>query len=151
MKLKFLLFCAVLSAVLTTATFAKNHPASNVKNIINEFAESHVNTDANQLSKILSADATIKFARGNEVLSQSHISIMKIMKQNEGIKQNCSTTIDVLASSSAMVMAKVNFVYEDFIIENYLTVELDKNENWKITRVNKFFTSKETPKVLSSE
>jgi len=78
MKIKFLLFCAVLSAALTTATFAKNNPATNVKNIINEFAESHVNTDVNQLSRILSGDAIIKFTRGNEVLSQSHISIMKI-------------------------------------------------------------------------
>ncbi len=149
MKLKSLLFCAVLSTALTTTAFANNRPAPNVKNVISEFAASHVNTDANKLSKILSADVILKFGRGNEVFSQSQMSILKLMKQNEGIKQNCSTTIEVIASSDALAMAKVNFIYEDFIIENYLTLELDKSQNWKITRINKFFTDTESANVLS--
>jgi hypothetical protein len=149
MNLKSIMFCTVLCAVLTTTAFAKNRPAPNVKNVINEFAESHVNTDAAKLGRILSSDAVLKFSKGDEVLAQSQISIMKIMKQNEGIKQNCSTTIDVIASDSALAMAKVNFVYEDFIIENYLTLELDKSGNWKITRINKFFTEITSKNVLS--
>lgn len=149
MNLKSILFCTVLCAALTTTAFAKNRPAPNVKNVINEFAESHVNTDAAKLVRILSNDAVLKFTKGEEVLSQSQISIMKIMKLNEGIKQNCSTTIDVIASSSAMAMAKVNFIYEDFVIENYLTLELDKSGNWKITRINKFFTDTESGNVLT--
>jgi hypothetical protein len=91
----------------------------------------------------------MKFSKGDEVLSQNQISIMKLMKQNEGIKQNCSTTIDVIASSSAMTLAKVNFVYEDFVIENFLTLELDRNGNWKITSINKFFTEAESRNVLT--
>jgi len=149
MKLKSILLCTVLCAVLTSTAFAKNRPAPNVKNVINEFAESHLNTDATKLGRILSSEAVMKYSKGDEVLSQSQISIMKIMKQNEGIKQNCSTTIDVIASSSAMVMAKVNFVYEDFVIENFLTLELDKSGNWKITRINKFFTNTESRDVLT--
>lgn len=143
------MFCTALCAVLTSTAFAKNLPASNVKNVISEFAESHVNTDAAKLGRILSSEAIMKFSKGDEVLSQSQISIMKIMKQNEGIKQNCSTTIDVIASSSAMVMAKVNFIYEDFVIENFLTLELDKSGNWKITRINKFFNETESKDVLT--
>ena len=150
MNLKSLLFCTVLCAALTTTTFANNRPVPNVKNVINEFAESHINTDAGKLAKILSADVVLKFAKGDEVLTQSQVSIMKIMKQNDGIKQNCSATVDVIASSSALVMAKVNFVYEDFIIENFLTLELDKNGEWKITRINKFFSEAESAKVLTS-
>ena len=149
MNFKSILFCTVLCAALTTETFAKNRPVPNVKNVINEFAESHINADAAKLAKILSNDTVLKFSRGDEVLSQSLISIMKTMKQNEGTKQNCSTTIDVIASSSAMAMAKVNFIYEDFVIENYLTLELDKSGNWKITRINKFFTETESANVLT--
>jgi len=48
-----------------------------------------------------------------------------------------------------MVLAKVNFVYEGFIIENYLTLELDINQNWKITRINKFYTDAGSAKVLT--
>lgn len=143
------MFCTVLCAVLTSTAFSKNRPAPNVKNVINEFAQSHVYTDAVQLGRILSSDAVQKFSRGDEVLSQNQASIMKLMKQNEGTKQNCSTAIDVIASGSALVMAKVDFIYEDFVIENFLTLELDKNGSWKITRINKFFTEKESRNVLT--
>ncbi len=104
MNLKSMMFYTALCAVLTSTAFAKNTPVSNVKNVINEFAESHVNTDAAQLARILSSEAVQKFSKGNEVLSQSQFSIMKLMKQNEGIKQNCLTSIDIIASSSAMAM-----------------------------------------------
>lgn len=144
------MFYTVLCAVLTSTAFAKNHPAPKVENVINDFAESHVNTDASKLRRILSSDAVQKFSKGDEVLSQSQYSIMEIMKQNEGIKQNCTTSTDIIASSSAMVMAKVNFVYEDFVIENFLTLELDESGNWKITRINKFFLESETRNILSA-
>lgn len=139
MKLRTLMLSAVLCTTFTAAVFADNLPAPKAKNVIDQFAESHMSTDANKLSKILSADATFKFTKGTEVLSQSQISILKQMRQNEGIRQNCTTDIEVLSSNEAMVMAKVNFIYDDFIIENYLTLELDQNQNWKITRINKFF------------
>lgn len=140
---------AALCTALATTVFADNLPAPKAKNVIDQFADSHINTNANQLSKILSNDATFKFTKGTEVLSQSQISVLKQMRQNEGIKQNCTTDIEVLSSNAAMVMAKVNFIYEDFIIENYLTLELDQNQNWKITRINKFFKETENPRPNS--
>jgi hypothetical protein len=151
MKLKSFLLCTVLGAVLTTATFANTPPSADAKTVLNAYAESHLNTDANKLEKILSSDALMKFSKGTEVLSQGQSAIIKLMRQNQGIKQNCSTMVDVLASSDAMVLAKVNFVYEGFIIENYLTLELDRNQNWKITRINKFYTDAGSVKVLTQE
>jgi len=149
MNLKSMMLLTVLSAVLTSTAIGKNHPAPDVKKAINEFAESHINTDAAKLGRILSSEVVQKFSRGDEVLSQSQTSIMKLMKQNDGIIQNCTTNIDILANSSALVMAKVNFVYEDFVIENILTLELDKSGQWKITRINKFFTEAESMNILS--
>ncbi len=139
MKLRTILLSAVLSTSITALVFADNLPAPKAKNVIDQFADSHINTDANKLAKVLSADAVLKYNKGSEVLSQNQAATIKLMKQNEGIKQNCKTSIEVLASNEAMVMAKVNFIYDDFTIENFLTLELDKHQNWKITRVNKFF------------
>jgi len=149
MKLRTFMLSAALCTALATTVFADNLPAPKAKNVIDQFADSHINTNANQLSKILSNDATFKFTKGTEVLSQSQISVLKQMRQNEGIKQNCTTDIEVLSSNAALVMAKVNFIYEDFIIENYLTLELDQNQNWKITRINKFFKETENPRPNS--
>lgn len=150
MNLKSILFITVLCAVITSKSFAISPPiGSNVKNVIDKFAESHINTDVNKLSKILSSDAVLKISLRDEVLSQSQASILKLMKQNEGIKQNCSTFVEIIASSNALVMAKVNFIYEGFTIENFLTLELDTTQNWKITGINKFFTEAESVKILS--
>jgi len=73
------------------------------------------------------------------------------MRQNQGIIQNCSTVVDVLAIGNAMVLAKVNFVYEGFVVENYLTLELDRTQNWKFTRINKFYIDAGSPKVLTQK
>ncbi len=151
MKLKTFFLCTVLGVVLMTTTYASNPAAADAKAVLKAYAESHINTDANMLEKILSADALMKFSKGNEVMSQSQSAIVKLMRQNQGIKQNCSTLVDVLASSDAMILARVNFVYEGFTIENYLTLEADKNQNWKITRINKFYNNNGSVKVLTKE
>jgi hypothetical protein len=151
MKLKSFLLLTVLGTVLTTATFANNPLSAKAKNVLDLFAESYLNTDASKLEKILSSDALLKFSKGYEVLSQGNSSVIKLMRQNQGIVQNCSTVIDVLASDDAMVLAKVIFVYEGFTVENYLTLELDRTQNWKITRINKFFVETGSPKVLTQE
>ena len=149
MNLKSLLFCAVLCAAITSSAFANNRPAPNVKTVINEFAESILDTDTDKLSRIMSSDALLKFTQGDGVQTQSQSSILKHMKLNKGSLQNCSARVEVLASSNAMVMAKVDFIYQDFIVENYLCLELDRNDNWKITRINKFFTEKSQANILS--
>lgn len=151
MKLKSFLLFTVLGAVLTTATFANTPLSAKAKNVLDLYAESHLNTDASKLEKILSTDAVMKFSKGYELLSQGQSAVIKLMRFNKGIKQNCSTVVDVLASDDAMVLAKVNFVYEGFVVENYLTLELDRSQNWKITRINKFYVDAETPKVLTQE
>jgi hypothetical protein len=149
MKLTSIVFSAVLSTAITLTVFANDRPTKTAQNIISEFAESHVNTDVIKLSKILSEDAILKFTKGEKVITQYHESIMFLTKQNNGTIQNCSTQIEYLAISEALVMAKVNFIYKDFIIENFLTLELDKNQLWKITRINKFFTNAEKPISIS--
>jgi hypothetical protein len=149
MKFKSIVFCAVLSTAFTLTAFADNRPSKTAKNIISEFAESHVNTDANKLSRLLSEDAILKFSKGDEVLTQNSTSIMELAKQNDGVIQNCSTRMELIASSEALVIAQVNFIYEDFTIENFITLELDKNQRWKITRINKFFSNAEKPRIIT--
>ena len=151
MKLKSFLLFAVLGTVLTTATFANTPLSAKAKFVLDLFAESHLNTDASKLEKILSTDALMKFSKGYQVLSHSQSTVIRLMRQNQGILQNCSTVVDVLASDDAMVLAKVNFVYEGFVVENYLTLELDRTQNWKITRIDKFYFDAGSSKVLTQK
>lgn len=151
MKLKSFLLFTVLGTVLTTATFANTPLSAKAKFVLDLFAESHLNTDASKLEKILSTDALLKFSKGYQVLSQGQSAVIRLMRENQGIIQNCSTVVDVLASGDAMVLAKVNFIYEGFVVENYLTLELDRTQNWKITRINKFYIDAGSPKVLTQK
>ena len=151
MKLKSFLLFTVLGTLLTTATFANTPLSAKAKFVLDLFAESHLNTDASKLEKILSTDALMKFSKGYQVLSQGQSAVIRLMRQNQGITQNCSTVVDVLASGDAMVLAKVNFVYEGFVVENYLTLELDRTQNWKITRIDKFYIDAGSPKVLTQK
>ena len=151
MKLKSFLLFTVLGTVLTTATFANTPLSAKAKFVLDLFAESHLNTDASKLEKILSTDALMKFSKGYQVLSQGQSAVIRLMRENQGIIQNCSTVVDVLASGDAMVLAKVNFIYEGFVVENYLTLELDRTQNWKITRINKFYIDAGSPKVLTQK
>jgi hypothetical protein len=75
MILKQMISITVLFAVLKSTLFGKNRLATNVKNVINEFADSHVNTDASKLSRILSPDVVQKFSKGDEVLSQFNFQL----------------------------------------------------------------------------
>jgi hypothetical protein len=83
MKLKSFLLCAALGAVLNTATLANTPPVIEAKEVLNEFAESHLNSDANTLEKLLSSDVSMKFTRGKEILMQSQLSIVKVMRQTK--------------------------------------------------------------------
>jgi len=151
MKLKSFLLFTVLGTVLTTATFANTPLPAKAKFVLDLFAESHLNIDASKLEKIISTDALMKFSKGYQVVSQGQSAVIRLMRQNQGIIQNCSTVVDVLASDDAMVLAKVNFVYEGFVVENYLTLELDRTQNWKITRIDKFYIDAGSPKVLTQK
>lgn len=114
-----------------------NTPAD-IKKVLRAFAESHVNNDFKQLEKILSFDALLKYTQRGRVVSQHPSSVINAMRQNMGVKQNCSFVIKFLSGDDAMTLAEVSLVYKDFTIQNYLTLERKENQNWKITGINKF-------------
>lgn len=151
MTLKSLLLSTLLCTVLSTAALADKTPAIEVRNVIQLYTDAQISADARKLTKILSPDAVVKFSKGDQLIVHKQSALLQHMKSQEGIQQNCSTNLTILASNKALVMAKVDFIYEDFTIENYLTIELDKNDNWKITNVNRFFTDAEgAENVLTS-
>lgn len=143
MKLKSILLSTLLCTVLSTAALADITPAIEVRNVIQLFTDAQINADARKLTRILSDDAVVKFSKGDKLVVHKQAALLQHMKGQDGIQQNCTTNLKILASNKALVMAKVDFVYEDFTIENYLTIEMDKNNNWKITGINRFFTDAE--------
>jgi hypothetical protein len=67
------------------------------------------------------------------------------MKKEAGVQQNCSANYEVLAKSDALVIARVDFGYQDCIQHNYLIVEKNAGHDWKITQVCKIFDDIQVP------
>ena len=109
------------------------------KTVISSYITSYINTDYKLLDKIMADDACVKIPRAETVLNHSRAKLIEQMKNNAGTQQNCDFKYSVLDKSDAMVIARVDFKYTEFIQHNYLVLEKDQNKNWKITQVCKFF------------
>ena len=146
MNKKLLVVC-IISLLSATATYAFTGPKSDgdYKTVINDFIDSHVNSDYKKLKNILDDNSSLNIPRGNKVIKQDKSSLVESLKGNSGTKQNCESNYQVLAKSDALVIARVDFSYHDTIQHNYLIVEKDDNEQWKIAQVYKMFDDNETP------
>jgi len=146
MNNKFLVVC-IISLLSATATFAYTGPKSDgdYKTVITDFIDSHMNSNYKKLNNIMDDNSSFKIPRGNKVITQDKASLVESLKSTAGIQQNCESNYEVLAKSDAMVIARVDFSYHDTIQHNYLIVERDNNERWKITQVCKMFDDNEAP------
>jgi len=142
MKSKFTLFCVI--CLLSTATvFGFDGPGTPnsvaYNNIVKQFIDCHMTADSKKLDRILSDDATFKIPRGEKTYIQSKQNLIKQMKAEAGTQQNCESNYEILAESDAVVLARVHFVYGNTCQCNYLTIQKNADNEWKITQVYKFF------------
>ncbi|MEN0052765.1 MAG: hypothetical protein AAGC65_03815 [Mucilaginibacter sp.] len=146
MNKKLLVVC-IISLLSATATYAYTGPKSDgdYKVVINDFIDSHVNSDYKKLKNIMDDNSSLNIPRGNKVIKQDKSSLVESLRNNSGTKQNCESDYQVLAKSDALVIARVDFSYHDTIQHNYLIVEKDDNEQWKIAQVYKMFDDIEAP------
>ncbi|MGN8071974.1 nuclear transport factor 2 family protein [Mucilaginibacter sp. SG564] len=146
MKNKFLVACLV-SLLSVTSIYAYTGPkteGAGYAAVIRDFIDSHMNGNYKELNKILDENYTLKIPRGNKVILQNKSSLVEAMKKEAGTQQNCQSNYEVLAKSDALVIARVDFSYHDSIQHNYLTLERDDDNNWKITQVCKMFEDLQT-------
>jgi len=147
MKNKFLVTC-LISLLSVTSIYAYTGPKTGETGyaaVIRDFIDSHMNGNYKELSKVLDENYTLKIPRGNKVIQQSKSSLVDAMKKEAGTQQNCQSNYEVLAKSDALVIARVDFSYHDSIQHNYLILEKDDAQEWKITQVCKMFEDLETP------
>jgi len=142
MKNKLLMACMVIALLATTSSsFSATHPgpkAPAFETVIDDYISSVMNSDFKKLDKILSEDARVKMPRAEKVIVQYKTDLLAAMKA-DATKQDCTSEYEVVAKSDAMIIARVDFQYTNFKQQNFLTLEKDENNQWKITQVCKFF------------
>lgn len=135
-KIKFLLLVAILGVASTVLAKPQN---TDYKKVINAFIESRINTDYKTMKTILSEDAVEKLPRVNMTYKSNAADLLKIMKSNDGVQQGCTSSYKILAESSGMIMVHIDFIYQQQIVSEFLTLERSSSEEWKVTQINKFF------------
>lgn len=147
MKNKILVACMI--CVLSATTFAHSKPLEKVSTgydkIILDFIDSHENSDYKKLDDILNDDACFKLPRGEKVLVQSKSSLIAQMKKDKGVQQNCESKYEVLAKSDAIVIARIDFKYDNCTQHDFLILEKNMDKEWKITQVCKMFEDVKEP------
>ncbi|SHL88995.1 hypothetical protein SAMN05216524_10176 [Mucilaginibacter sp. OK098] len=131
-----------LLLAFTGKTYAGTGPADYNKTI-RDFIDSHMNSNYKKLDAVMGEDATFKIPRGEVVLIQSKAKLVAQMQQIANVTQNCDAKYEVLAKSDALVIARVDFNYENTIQHNFLILEKNIDKEWKITQVCKVFDDKE--------
>jgi len=153
MKNKFLVVCMIIGLLATTnSSFSKTYKAPTYENVIDDYIDSYLTSNFKKLDKVLSDDVRVKMPRAEKVIVQYKADLIERMKA-DATKQDCTSEYEVIAKSDAIIIARVDFQYANFKQQNYITMEKNDNNEWKITQVCKIFknndTSGSTPSVAS--
>jgi hypothetical protein len=137
------IFMACMICVLSATTLAHGNSSGKVPSdydkIILDFIDSHQKSDYKKLDEVLNDDACFKLPRGEKIMVQSKASLVAAMKKDAGLQQNCESAYEVLAKSGAIVIARIDFKYENCTQHDYLILEKNTDKEWKITQVCKMF------------
>jgi hypothetical protein len=141
MKNKFLVaFMIVVSLAATHSSYALDTtPKGPVyETVIGDFIDSFMNSNYKKLDAVLSENACVKIPRIEKVIIQDRASLIRKMREDSGVKQNCTSSYEVIAQSGAMVIVRVDFQYDNFKQQNYVVMEKNNDQQWKITEISKF-------------
>ena len=130
----------LLVTILGVASAVQARPDnSDYNTVIRAFIESKLHTDYETMKTILSREAVEKLPREKEVYKSTASDLLKVMKINDGVEQSCTAEYEVLAECDGMIMAQVDFIYDQHTISEFITLERSKGLEWKVTGINKFF------------
>lgn len=148
-KIQRFLFIAILGIA---SNVKAGSGSSDYKTVVDAFIQSRINTDYQAMKAILSDEAVEKLPRLKKTYRFSASDMLATMKANQGVQQPCTPASAVLAESQGMAMVRVDFNYGDQVTSEFLTLERNDREEWKVTQINKFFgaapETKETAPLL---
>lgn len=142
MKRKILMFLAILSIATTVAAAKDDHPVKNVNaravSVLDAFIEAHIHNDAALFNKILHEGALLKVNKQEEIVKHTKKELIRFYKKGGELLLNCEASQEILSECDCIVMARVDFKFPEFVQQNYVQIEKDKDGNWKITQINRF-------------
>lgn len=96
--------------------------------------------DTSGIDEVLDKNATFSIVRGKNVETANKAQMMKFLKENQNISQDCTVTTSVVDSSNDVSVVKVDMHYNGFTRTNYITIA-NTADGWRITNVHSVFKS----------
>lgn len=160
MKNKSLIACMIfvsLAAAGISSNAKGNDPktarvekVSNYEAVIGDYIDGFMNSNYKKLDNALSDNATVRIPRQGSVVVQNKLGLVEKMREDNGVKQNCTSSYEVIAKSDAIVIARVDFQYAMFKQQNYITMERNEGQEWKITQICRISQNNDKPVAAPS-
>lgn len=117
----------------------KNRTAFTMKFSISAFIDADTRGIYEGISDIIDDNVKFNLIRDGQTLSFTKKQIINHMEHLRGVKQNCTTSYNILETYGNYALYKVEMKYPTFSRINYITMNECK-EGWKITNVTSVFT-----------
>ncbi|MDF3077028.1 MAG: hypothetical protein K0S09_917 [Sphingobacteriaceae bacterium] len=105
-----------------------------VKTFVNAFSHGK----ASGISEIFDDNVKLTTSRGSKIVTYSKSDILQMLKNTNGVEQNCKTSYSVIENLPSQVIVKVNQAYDSFTKINYVTMA-QTDKGWKITNISSAF------------
>lgn len=135
-----------LIALLATFTFSianASTPNTNEKltlrYAITAYVDAFAHGQIQNLTEVIDDSAKFSQTRGQKVCFFSKDQILQGLKNQQNVEQNCTTHVDLVENTYALVVYKVEMRYPTFSRFSYVTMA-DTGNGWKITNVATVFS-----------
>ncbi|MDF3077277.1 MAG: putative lumazine-binding protein [Sphingobacteriaceae bacterium] len=137
------LYAAALALTFSLMAFAARANGTraekfSMKYTISTFVDAFAHGKISGLAQILDDKVKFTSSRGEKVLTYNKADILKMLKNIQGVEQNCKTEYSTIENLPGQIMMKVNMIYSSFTKSNYVTLS-DTREGWKVTNISSIF------------
>ncbi|MNL01539.1 hypothetical protein D3C87_1220130 [compost metagenome] len=106
--------------------------------VIGAFIDAQMRSDANIFNEILEEDAMLNVSRGKGVMKHSKKQLISFYKKTGIVVMNCTADYKIISQNENIILSRVDFKFDHFTQQNYITIEKDKNNAWKVVNINRF-------------
>ena len=136
---------------VTTKMYASSPKAGDDFNIVvNKFINSIVTSDYKELRSVLDEKLRFKISHLNSVMIFKKSTVVEDIKWRNGRQQPFKPSYVVLAQSDAVTIVQVDFQYENTVMQNFIFLEKDQDNEWKIKQVYELFKTIDNIKTKDS-
>lgn len=137
---KKLITCLLIGLITSSISMAANSKwTASPETVIAAYISAFKNSDAEILKEIMHDDAYVTMPRQNQMIRHSKRQLVQFYKKEHLNKLNCGASQEILSCCEALVIATVDFKFNNFTQRNYITLEKNEHNEWKVMNVNRFF------------